>query len=230
MTVLHMVNCSLTAFAPHGALLWALSEDSPWPLAAMSGAFFLATQITKILLLVALPFPSGDETFHAVWECLKCIINLADVFGVAFLLRTRQALAFHDYKHRVLLCALGWALAESVASNVFSFLIGARTADFTWEYTLRAVLSNFNLISQILFTGFVFLWIQKDTQNRSLLAGSGAIHLAALPLISSYEKAGNLNADATFLLFCVRGLLLAISAFIVKNAYVAWWRSKEKTR
>eukprot|EP01068_Selenidium_serpulae_P011705 Selendium_serpulae@DN5710_c0_g1_i1.p2 len=232
MTVLHMVNCTLTAFAPHGVLLWALNEvASPWRLMATGGAFFLAAQITKILLLVVLPFPTGDETFHATWELFKCTTNMVDVFAVFLLLRTRLAMNLDD-KHRVLISALGWAMVESVASNFLPFFIGARTAEFSWEYTLRAVLSNFHLVAHIIFTGFVFLWTRArgEVENRSLLALSGVIHLVALPMLASYEKAEDLNADATFMLFCVRAGLLAVSAIFVKQAYVSSWNNKKKIR
>ncbi len=48
---------------------------------------------------------------------------------------------------RFLAAGLGWAAADSLASRLIPFWVGARAPGFNWKYTQMGLESNFDLVS-----------------------------------------------------------------------------------
>lgn len=75
-------------------------------------------------------------------EFLRCIIDGADLLGLAFVLSQ-----IPGKSHSKLITAgLGWATAEVILSRGLLLWVGARGAEFSWIYIQKCLDSNIALV------------------------------------------------------------------------------------
>lgn len=75
-------------------------------------------------------------------EFLRCVIDGADLLGLAFVLSQIPGKG-HS---KLITAGLGWATAEVILSRGLLLWVGARGAEFSWIYIQKCLDSNISLV------------------------------------------------------------------------------------
>ncbi|CAJ0943000.1 unnamed protein product, partial [Mesorhabditis belari] len=145
MTFFHFVNCIALAYAPYFIIYKysGLSEySSLWKL-GQAAIGYLLTQLAKLLLLATF-FPASDpsEGFAFVSELLKSSADIVDIVGLHLIIGYFMT---GKSEVRFMTAGVGWAFANSIASRIVLFWVGARGTAFSWRYIQSAIDSSSDL-------------------------------------------------------------------------------------
>uniref|UniRef100_A0A914WW20 BOS complex subunit TMEM147 n=1 Tax=Plectus sambesii TaxID=2011161 RepID=A0A914WW20_9BILA len=179
MTFFHFANCLALTYAPYfiSYKYSGLSEYSSVWKCAQAAFAYLFTQLAKFLILATF-FPAGElegQRFDLVAEFMKSTVDVVDLIGlhavIAYALVGKGEIRF-------LAAGLGWATAESLASRLQPFWMGAKGPGFDWKYTQMGLESNLNLVFYMSVAALVWLWMRTDLQWQMKQA-TGALLLYA---------------------------------------------------
>jgi len=193
MTVPHFVNCCLATFGPQFVVYKGtkLSESSgSLRLVSYSAGVYLATQLCKTLLLVVLPFGDFSGDYSLKREFAKNLVNVVDLLGISIVVHSRSAGGFETLT-RLIGIGLGWAAADSFASNALPFIFGARGPEFSWAFLYGAFFSNIGLIRDLTLTTLVFVYGRRRFLNSWVyfqVVVLSLSHILLLPLLDGYSR------------------------------------------
>ena len=124
MTFFHLLNCAAVTCAPFVITYkcTVLSEYSTFWRCVQSGAFFIVTQLIKLLVLATFfPVSAGDVTMNSV-SALAGAMNVArasvDLLDLAGLYFAMEQMSGGKGEIKFMVAGTGWAAAEvSIASH-----------------------------------------------------------------------------------------------------------------
>jgi hypothetical protein len=158
-------RCPIGA-APAAHRLWRIDLSAP---AAIALPLFSVSQI--FVMASVLP-SSGDDSHSGAltaardWSLLeevaKSLISLVEVAGVQATLQLTPNLAKFGAGTRVLAIALGMSFAESALRYAIPLFVGARGAEFSWNYLEMGLASNVALLLHLAFVATVWLRTRTD--------------------------------------------------------------------
>ncbi|KAL2623357.1 hypothetical protein R1flu_003562 [Riccia fluitans] len=217
MTLFHFFNCAALTFGPHAVYYKAtpLSEYDTAGSSIKAAIVYLGTTLIKLVCLAT--FLQGTETegFDFSQEVLKALIGFLDVAGLYFAL-TQLTYRNISQTHKFQAVGLGWAFADSVVHRLAPLWFGARDLEFTWDYLLKGLESNANLVFTVSLAALgSLMWLRKNKPAALvpfIYASAGLV--ATMPSITSYLLRG-LHWD----LSKVVGFELAASLVV---AFVTW--------
>lgn len=61
--------------------------------------------------------------------------------------------------------SIGWAIGDSIISNLAEFWMGARGFEFDWKYVRLAIQSNINLPLFLSFVNLVWVWNKTSSKK-----------------------------------------------------------------
>jgi hypothetical protein len=105
-----------------------------------------------MLLATFIPVSEHDD-FSVTMEFVKCSVDVIDFLGLHLTMKVFMAKS----DRKILLTALGWGTAQSVATRFLPLWVGARGIEFDWVYIQGSLHSNIQLV--FLLTTCTFLWI-----------------------------------------------------------------------
>eukprot|EP00920_Eleutheroschizon_duboscqi_P008667 GHVT01019928.1.p1 GENE.GHVT01019928.1~~GHVT01019928.1.p1 ORF type:complete len:299 (-),score=74.22 GHVT01019928.1:909-1805(-) len=173
MTLLHAATCVLLAFGPYYAIYKGsnLTEQTGVHiLLLVSAAGYLVTQLCKSLLIVSLFPESAGEDASLFDHAIEAVVNLVDVGGMYYTLQNKR-MGRHMIETRLLCVGMGWAFAESIAGNLFAFILNSREMEFTWSLIIRALAANVTLLSNLM----VCRLLSMLTRSKSFAASPGVL-------------------------------------------------------
>jgi len=166
MTFVHFINCMALSYGPYMLTYKAsvLSEYNALFKVLTAGMIYMITQLAKMMVLATF-FPSLDsETSNFLNDFLKTTVDLADIAGIYFIINRTVG----KPELKILSAGIGWAGAQVLFSNLFSFWFGARSQEFDWTYIHQAIDSNITLVHVIAMVSLIWIWTRTDL-NQSLL-------------------------------------------------------------
>jgi len=164
MTLYHFGNCIALIYVPYYLTYKysGLSEYGAFWKCIQAGGIYVFTQLCKMLVLATF-FPDSvsnvtEEQFNLFGEFLRCSVDVADLFGLAFILS-----GIPGKGHSKLITAgLGWAAAEVILSRGLLLWFGARGAEFSWLYIQKCLESNISLIQHLITSTLLWLFTRHD--------------------------------------------------------------------
>lgn len=171
MAIFHFFNCSLATFSPFYIIFdgFKLSQNvGIHKLSVIVFFYYIITQIIKLFILAFFSFGllQNMNIFNIVFQESA---NIIDLVGIHYILMHKHinTISVHE---RLLSVGLGWGFFDSVATNFFPYLIGARSLDFSLKYVYRSVAACSFLVSNLAKVCLLFLWIKnRSTQNNNTL-------------------------------------------------------------
>lgn len=168
MTLFHFGNCIALVYVPYYLTYKysGLSEYGAFWKCFQSGGIYIFTQLCKMLVLASfIPDTesiSSSGEYNLIAEFLRCSVDLADLVGLAFVL-SRIPGKGHN---KLITAGLGWAAAEVILSRGLMLWIGARGAEFHWNYIQRCLESNILLIQHITTATLLWLFSRHDLDKK----------------------------------------------------------------
>jgi len=213
MTFFHFVNCALLTFSPYFIIYHAkLLEYSQLTTILYVSLAYVATQLSKLILLATFVPSSEANVFDFVQEVMKAVIGVADIVGIYVLFRFGST-APRDV--RILALAIGWAGAESVMVRLAPLWINARGLEFSWSHIHIAIDANINIVVYVGFATLVwFFRKEKSQKSYSSQVLSGLVVFSVFPIIMSYFK-----LEQSFSEWQLSGLNAVFAAVL---AFIAW--------
>lgn len=154
---------------------------------------------SQIFVMASVLPSSGDDSHSGAlvaardWSLLeevaKSLISLVEVFGVQATLQLTPNLAKFGAGTRVLAIALGMSFAESALRYAIPLFVGARGAEFSWNYLEMALASNVALLLHLAFVAAVWLRTRTDLGRAAMPVVWTIIAAnAVLPSVDKSEK------------------------------------------
>ncbi|XP_055847643.1 BOS complex subunit TMEM147 [Episyrphus balteatus] len=167
MTLYHFGNCIALVYVPYYMTYKysGLSEYGAFWKCIQAGGIYIFTQLCKMLVLATF-FDSetltstGDFVFLS--ELLRCSVDIADLLGFAVIL-SRIPGKGHS---KLITAGLGWAAAEVILSRGLMLWVGARGAEFSWQYIQKCLESNVLLIQHISTATLIWLFTRHDLNKK----------------------------------------------------------------
>jgi len=96
-----------------------------------------------------------------IMRVLLIITMFGDIIGVLFALKYVGG----SGDSKALSVGLGWAIGDSIISNLAEFWMGARGFEFDWKYVRLAIQSNINLPLFLSFVNLVWVWNKTSSKK-----------------------------------------------------------------
>ncbi|XP_063716130.1 BOS complex subunit TMEM147-like [Symsagittifera roscoffensis] len=194
MTFFHLLNCAAVTSAPFVITYkcTVLSEYSSFWKCVQAGAFYVITQLLKLLILATFfPASTGDPmmpatTIGGVLNIARATVDLLDLVGLYFAM---EQLGGGKGEIKFMVAGTGWAAAEVILGKFIHLWFGARGIEFDWKYMLLCLDSNLILLQHIATATFIWMWARQHLSSRVTSFVSMALLMTSYkPLILEHLK------------------------------------------
>ncbi|KYR00319.1 hypothetical protein DLAC_03062 [Tieghemostelium lacteum] len=224
MTFVHFVSCLGLTFGPYYLIYKTKLNESRSISMLMYGVFGnIFTQLCKMIILATF-FTSYDTSiFNVFQEVIKGMSVLIDLVSIYMILK----FVYGSKDAKVLGVGLGWSFASTAMMRLAQLWMGALGQEFSWQYTLDSVESNFKILQDLSMVALTYLVFKvnqqqskkKDSNVSSNLSLSTVYILLAgfmlYPIVNSYLE--HIVQMEPIQILLTNGIYSVSIAFLTKN-------------
>eukprot|EP01067_Filipodium_phascolosomae_P009278 Filipodium_phascolosomae@DN8233_c0_g1_i1.p1 len=185
--MLYFMAVCLVAFGPLG--VWystskAISETvGMFTIMKETLQYYLVLQVVKMALLSAVPHLAATSIlFLIVQEALKAPLGILDAIGLHQLVKSKE-LSKYDRSSRMACVGFGWAACDTLATRLFTFIIGTTGLELNWSYIFQAFLSNSSFLTYLYLCPIVSMYLRPQIYNRTQVWILAAIQACLYPFL-----------------------------------------------
>lgn len=185
MTVHHLLNCALLAYAPYVITYksTSLDENKMFGACVIATFCYVATQLAKMILVATFLGNFDHEGSTLTQEAFLFFAHSSDVIGIQFALQKVKK----DTKSKTLAVGLGWACSDAIFTCALPIAFAANGIEFKWATIYMCVDVNVRFLRIMTLTALTWM------TTTAMKTGSGGVPLLSFLLVALMAQPNLIN-------------------------------------